>query len=129
MRDAINLGASYFALPNPLERYDRWRNPYCHQASVDLHGKSLDLSWTTRAERELLARDAPLLIELQLYFSCVVKKRVLFDPLPEIDGVRVNDRLYVGFSAVSSAACDPREFAANYPADRDLGTGASDGAV
>ena len=47
-------------------------------ASVLVKGKPLLVEWTRAADRELANRDRPLVIELELYFSCLVKKFVHF---------------------------------------------------
>ena len=84
---------------------------------------SLELRWNARAERELRLRKRALIVELQLYFACVVKKRVLFHERAGFATTAVDDRLEVAFHAIASAACDPNEFAQHYPAGRDLSTG------
>ncbi len=48
----------------------------------------------------------PLVLELELYFSCLVKKFVHFhDEVPARDTVSVTDKLQVCFRAVTSTAC------------------------
>ncbi len=116
----LNLQASYFALENPLRRFDRWLNRCMYRDSVSINRRKVDIGWTERAERELRRRERPLVVEMQLYFSCVVKKRVLFHEQADFDTVAVNDKLRLGFRTVASAVCDPREFAANYPAAQVL---------
>jgi len=74
--------------------------------------------WTERAERKLREQSAPLVVEMQLYFSCVVKKRVLFNLQPRdenVASVEVNDKLHVVFRTVQANSCDPVEFASSYP--------------
>lgn len=116
----LNLQASYFAIENPLRLVDRWINRCVHRDSVSINRRRIDIGWTERAERELRRRQRPLTVEMQLYFSCVVKKRILFHDTADFDTVAVNDRLKLGFRPVASAVCDPREFAANYPAAQVL---------
>jgi hypothetical protein len=53
---------------------------------------------------------------MQLYFSCVVKKRVVFHDQADFETLAVNDRLQIAFRSIKSAKCDPLEFARNYPA-------------
>jgi len=120
----LNLQASYFAIGNPLRWLERQCNPFRHRASVPICRREIELRWTSRADAELHRHEVALIVELQLYFSCVVKKRVLFHRLPvEFDTVRVNDRLELAFRPIASAVCDPREFAANHPHGRDLVVG------
>ncbi len=83
-------------------------------------GSELNVSYTGRADRVLKSRSNPLYVEMQLYFSCVVLKRVLFHDNLDLETVPVNDRLSVIFSTVESDSCDPVEFAENHPAKRVL---------
>lgn len=117
----MNIHAGYFEIPTltTLRRaIDRRLNPYRHQVDAILRGKPLAISWTARAERALAARDAPLIAEMQLYFSCVVKKRVLFHGRSELPATPVDERLQVLFRPVESTSCDPVEFARNFPVKR-----------
>lgn len=104
---------------------ERLRHPYRYQRLVPLRGKTLLVRWTTRAEQELARRDAPLQVQMQLYFSCVVKKRVLFPEAGEIlhDGIALDGRLVIQLRTVQSDRCDPVSFAANYPIQAELDSG------
>jgi hypothetical protein len=114
---------SYFEFPSPLVMLDRWLNPEtCHHKLL-LRGVPLTVSWTRRAERELARRSHPLLAEMQLYFTCVVKKRVVFHDAGQcegIEGMAVTDRLHIAFRPVEANSCDPVEFAANFPVRREF---------
>ena len=57
---------------------------------------------------------------MQLYFSYVVKKLVLFHDQTDIEMTGVNDKMRIAFRAIQSAVCDPEEFARNYPVGRVL---------
>lgn len=117
----MNLSSSYFTIPNPLLLFDRWLNTYSHQRFVILHGKKIEVNWTHRAEEALKSRSEPLIVEMQLYFSCVVKKRVIFHDRADFkSGVTVNDKLQLCYRAIQSAACDPETFARDYPEQRQL---------
>ncbi len=119
--DVIDLRASYFAIPNPLRWLERWRHQYRHEKQVALNGRTVRVRWTERADTALHGSQTPLVVELQLYFSCVVKKRVLFHPGPAgFDPVAVDDRFGLVFQPVASAACDPEKFAASYPRGKQL---------
>lgn len=119
----LNLQGSYFSIDNPLRLLDRWFNRYRYRQTVQINRRSLEIRWTERAERELDIREQALIVELQLYFSCVVKKRVLFHQRAGFATTRVDERLQIAFHAVASAVCDPNEFALNHPAGRDLSPG------
>lgn len=120
----MGLQQTYFSLGglNPLPALERLRHPYRHQRQTTLRGKTLLVRWTARAERELARRDSPLQVQMQLYFSCVVKKRVLFPESGDTpqDGVVVDERLAIQLRTVQSDRCDPISFAANYPIQAEL---------
>lgn len=119
------LHGSNFAIENPIRLFDRWVNSYCHQDRVNLAGKELLVKWSERAERAFRVRSEPLIVELQLYFSCMVKKRVLFHDQADFDTRRVNGYLRITFRPIEAAKCDPEEFARNYPVGRVLKTPAA----
>lgn len=121
----MNLAGSYFAINNPLHYLDRWINRFSHRKTVHLAGKPLELNWTARAQRELQKRNRPLLVEMQLYFSCVVKKRVVFHDQADFDTTPVNAHIRVAYRAVQSSACDPETFVRDYPGQRELESGAA----
>ena len=117
----MELSKSYFAIPNLLEVIDRFFNEYCYSQIVILNGRNIDVRWTERAERAMRLRPRPLIVEMQLYFSCVVKKRLLFHDQSLIDPVvTVNDKLRLCYQPVQSAACDPEAFVRDYPAELKL---------
>ncbi len=114
------LPGSYFAIENPMHLFDRWVNSYCHQRRVLLCGKELLVKWSERAEQAFIVQSEPLIVEMQLYFSCVVKKRVIFHDQADFETQIVNDRLRIAFRSIEAARCDPEEFASNYPTGREL---------
>jgi len=111
----INIHNSYFSVGNPLQALDRWFNPPRHTKTVMLRDKPFEVEWTKRAQRAFERRNKPLIIEMQLYFSCVIKKRVLFHDSYDLESINVNDNITIAFRPVESTSCDPIEFAKNYP--------------
>ena len=122
----LNLSASYFAIDNPLRRLDRWIHKYQHHQTARINQRDVDVCWTVRAEAALQSSQHPLIVELQLYFSCVVKKRVLFHRQVEFDTTAVDQKLALAFRPIASAVCDPREFALNHPVGKDLSQGVAE---
>lgn len=121
----MGIKNSYFEIPSPLAVIERWLHPESCQRILELRGKPLTVSWTRRAERALSQRRQPLLAEMQLYFSCVVKKRVLFHEdahCAELEALTVSDQLHVAFRPVEANSCDPVEFAANHPVRHQFDT-------
>jgi hypothetical protein len=61
---------------------------------------------TVAINGKLAERSRPLVVELELYFSCLVKKFVHFhDEAPPRATVRVADNLHLYFRVVTSTAC------------------------
>ena len=74
--------------------------------TVQINGRSVSVEWTNAAARELAKRTQPLVVELELYFSCLVKKFVHFhETAPQRETVAVSDKLAVFFCPVTSTAC------------------------
>ncbi len=77
-----------------------------NRAIVVINGKDVLVEWSTAAERELSRRQAPLIVELELYFSCLVKKFVHFrDDSRGRPTVAASDKLHLYFRPVTSTAC------------------------
>ncbi len=123
----MGMKQSYFAFGDPLAWLDRKLHPYRHQALTELNGHEIAVSWTRRADQAMSLRDTPLRAEMQLYFSCVVKKRVLFHDADDgLDFTPVNTQLAIAFRPVEASSCDPVAFAANHPERREMSaTGAA----
>ena len=121
----LQLQAGYFSLTSPLQILDRWINPYRFKDSVMLRGKNLDIFYSRRAKKALERREFSLVAELQLYFTCVVQKRVVFHDKANLETVSVNPKLEVAYHTVQSNACDPVEFADKHPVKNELNTAAA----
>jgi hypothetical protein len=84
--------------------FARWQRR--HGVTVAWHGKPVSVEWSRSADAALARRTQPLTVELELYFSCLVKKFVHFhESVPERETMAVNDRLRIYFRTVTSAAC------------------------
>jgi len=116
----MNIHASYFSIKSPFEIFDRWLNPYRHSCSSDIRDKRIEVKWTQRANKALNSRSSSLIIEMQIYFSCVVKKRVLFHNESDLETITINDKLRISSRTVQSESCDAVEFAKNFPVKDEL---------
>ncbi len=102
---AIALGLSIGeAIPN------RRLSTNAKLGTMTLRGKSVRIELSESAAQALLDRDTPLLVELELYFSCLVRKQIRFTSLPEKpaenpDHSYVMRGLYASFRAVTTAHC------------------------
>lgn len=75
-----------------------------------LNGKALQIRLSPSAERALAARNKPLLAEMELYFSCLIRKQVRFHETPtNADTVAANKNLHVRFHPVMSQACSIKD--------------------
>ncbi len=119
----LNPGYGYFGIAAPWRRIDRWLHRLRHRRTIRINARDVEVRWTERADRALRARREPLVVELPLYFSCVVQKRVLFHADYPASAVEVVPGLAIAFHPLTAAACDPVEFAARHPPGRDLGHG------
>jgi hypothetical protein len=73
---------------------------------VTIHGKPVKVEWTSSAARAMEKLSAPLLAEMELYFSCLIRKKVRFYPATDArSGVAVNGQLQVRFHPVMTRAC------------------------
>lgn len=81
--------------------------PRASTTTISINGKPVRVECTRSAAARLAERAQPLVLELDLFFSCLVKKQVrVHDAAPAgRDTVRVNDRLELYFRAVTSTAC------------------------
>ncbi|MGD8785022.1 MAG: hypothetical protein PVG75_11335 [Thioalkalispiraceae bacterium] len=116
----MNLQNSYFSIKNPLEIASRWLNPFSNQTTIAYQNKDITVRWTQRAETAFSTLEQPLFVEMQIYFSCVVKKRVLFhqqltEDLQGMEFTTVNDNISILCRTVQSATCSAEEFAHSYP--------------
>ena len=103
---------------NIFQHIDRWLNPYHHHKTIKLDDRSVDVHWTKRAQHALNNQAQALTVEMQLYFSCVVMKRVLFHNKPDFKTLTIQPQLNIAFHPVQATSCDPVEFAALHPAKR-----------
>lgn len=72
---------------------------------INILNKNVMVSLTHKAEDALLLRDTLLIAEMELYFSCLIRKKVRFRENPEGDLVNVTDQLAVRFRPVMTESC------------------------
>jgi hypothetical protein len=85
---------------------------------VNLNGKRVSITVSESALKQLKKSTKPLLLEVELYFSCLIKKVCHFRESEDIDDyVMVIDGLYVHFRATMTNRCSIEEFDKDKPAD------------
>lgn len=83
-------------------------------------GKPVRIELTRAAQRALAQRREPLLAEMELFFSCLIRKRVRFASLPaDSDAVPAGDNLFVRFHPVMTAVCG-KDYAGDEPPMTDF---------
>jgi len=117
---SLQLQSGYFSIKTPFQIFDSWLNPYHHKDNVDIRGKTMSVFYSRRAEQALKKRQSALIAELQLYFTCVVQKRVVFHEHSNIETIEVNEHLKVAYHTVQSDSCDPTVFAEKHPVKKQL---------
>ena len=107
----LQLQAGYFSIKIPLVIIDRWLKPFRHKDNINIRGKNMAIMYSKRAETALAQRRTSLIAELQLYFTCVIQKHVIFHEQSDLKTIRVNPKLDISYQTVQSNDCDPVEFA------------------
>ena len=82
--------------------------------------KSLQLRVSKSAQAALDRRQSPLLLELELYFSCLVRKRVHVRDYLDGDVINLNDKLSVRFRPVVTQQCAMRDVERDNPPVMDM---------
>jgi len=81
------------------------------QITIEIDGKPVHISTTKEADEVLSHRHLPLNVEMELYFSCLLCKKVRF--FPDKDSVKspvaINDKLFVSFRPVMLRECTREE--------------------
>ena len=75
------------------------------EKQVELLGRKLTVSLSAAAVTALAQREQSLVAEMELYFSCLIRKKVRFRENIEDGLVNVSEQLSVRFRPVMTAAC------------------------
>ncbi len=77
--------------------------------TVQLDGKALEVIWSKRADKVLVARQVPLIVDMRLEYRCMPTKVVSFtDCAPDHALVaQVTDKLAVAWSETMQGHCSP----------------------
>jgi hypothetical protein len=84
--------------------------------NITLHDKLLEVRLTSAAQKALAKRTRPLVAEMELLFSCLLRKRVHFGDVTA-QSTPVNDRLAVRFRPIMTRRCSVAEGGASPPSD------------
>jgi len=76
------------------------------QTTVEILGRDVNVSVSENASRELSRRSTPLIAEMELYFSCLIRKKVRFHETPHnLHSISVTQKLQIAFHPVMTATC------------------------
>ena len=75
------------------------------QKKIKMQGKSVTVNLSKSAEKALTSRDKILVAEMELYFSCLIRKQVRFKENLEGDLVNVTEQFAVRFRPVMTKTC------------------------
>lgn len=75
------------------------------QAQVQIAGKNVDVLLSRSAQKALSERTELLVAEMELYFSCLIRKQVRFREEPDNQVVPVMDNLGIRFRPVMTESC------------------------
>jgi len=76
------------------------------KTTIEIFGRSVDVESSKTADRALAKLSAPLQVEMELYFSCLIRKAVRFGG--DACGTAFSaagPKLHVGFRPVQTKAC------------------------
>jgi hypothetical protein len=54
------------------------------QATAEILGKKVLVEWSAAADKAMGSLASPLLVEMELYFSCLIRKMVRFNRNPSM---------------------------------------------
>lgn len=73
---------------------------------VHLCGRPVEVDWSAAAERVLSQRTEPLRVEMELYFSCMIRKKVRFEEQAHSrEFTPAGPHLKIAFRPVMTRAC------------------------
>jgi hypothetical protein len=84
--------------------------------NITLHDKSLEVRLTSAAQKALAKRTTPLVAEMELLFSCLLRKRVHFGESVD-EATPVSDRLAVRFKPIMTRRCSVADGGASPPSE------------
>jgi hypothetical protein len=73
---------------------------------IKISGKTVEVTISSAAEKALSNRGALLVAEMELYFSCLIRKQVRFRDEADEQSVSVMDNLSVRFRPVMTESCN-----------------------
>ena len=80
------------------------------RATAEILGKEIMVEWSATADKAMGSLAAPLQVEMELYFSCLIRKAVRFGHAsPSPYSVLVTPQLNLNFRPIVTKACKVSE--------------------
>jgi len=95
------------------------------KTNLVFHDKTIDIELSQSAEKQHQLLDSPLVIEIQIYFSCLISKRIAFYSAQRSNGtsqintveladklrdsLKLSDNLYVRVTAIMTKSCSVKD--------------------
>lgn len=74
------------------------------------------VEWSVAADKQLKTLTEPLLVEMELYFSCLIRKAVRFgNDASAANFAQASPQLKIGFRPVMTSACNVKDFEGEPP--------------
>ena len=94
----------------PDDEYNKQLVKSGFKGNIEIYGKTVSVSISPKACAQLARLEGPLQVEMELYFSCLIRKRVLFRQLeatPESADyiAEALPGLYISFNPVTTKEC------------------------
>lgn len=88
--------------------------------NVEMLGKQIQVEISKHAERQLTDRKTPLFVEMELYFSCLLRKEIriretLRERLDEEFSAQFSELLHISFRPVMTRSCSVSSCAGEKP--------------
>ncbi|MDH5654616.1 MAG: hypothetical protein OEZ34_01820 [Spirochaetia bacterium] len=80
------------------------------QKFVEVLGKPVHVNLTGRGVKALNQLSEPVSIEMELLFSCMLRKRLLFNPGIKENASQIHENLYLFFHAVMTEHCNLSDY-------------------
>ena len=86
------------------------------KTTVEILGKKVIVEWSNAADKQLKTLTEPLLVEMELYFSCLIRKAVRFGTEAHAENFALaSPQLKIGFRPVMTSACNVKDFEGEPP--------------
>ena len=81
------------------------------KTTIEILGRDVLVEWSNAADHKMKSLVEPLLVEMELYFSCLIRKAVRFgNDAQAANFAEATPKLKVGFRPVMTLACSVSDF-------------------